>query len=305
MANYRSSVNFEGASACIAGRGKLLVLATAMLLLAGCAAPHPAPIVRHDSVGRAAPPIMLPPARAAAPGAPPTSGAPGTTSTPASPDAAPMVETTPIAPSNIEARPLGSAAAPANLLKTEPNALKRPYSDALLAQLQAAQPDAPPVLAIAPATAPPAPAASAPSSPSAPASPAASAPATAPEASASGFIWPASGPVMQDAAQPRSMGLSISGKPGDPIVAASDGRVIFSGPGPRGYGNLLIVKHGDGMLSVYGHNRTLLVKEGQNVKRGQQIAELGSSGADRPQLHFELRNKEGKPVDPRKYLPNR
>lgn len=100
------------------------------------------------------------------------------------------------------------------------------------------------------------------------------------------------------------MGITIAGKPGDPIVAAADGRVIFSGPGPRGYGNLVILKHPNETLSVYGHNRTLLVKEGQNVKRGQRIAELGSSGADSPQLRFEIR-KDGKPVDPRKYLPPR
>jgi lipoprotein NlpD len=109
---------------------------------------------------------------------------------------------------------------------------------------------------------------------------------------------------VQGFAEPRSMGITIAGKPGDPIVAAADGRVIFSGPGPRGYGNLVILKHANETLSVYGHNRTLLVKEGQNVKRGQRIAELGSSGADSPQLRFEIR-KDGKPVDPRKYLPAR
>ncbi|TXL61673.1 hypothetical protein FHP08_18245 [Zeimonas arvi] len=100
------------------------------------------------------------------------------------------------------------------------------------------------------------------------------------------------------------MGVSIGGKPGDPVVAAADGRVIFSGPGPRGYGNLLIVKHDNDTLSVYAHNRALLVKEGANVKRGQRIAELGDSGADRPKLHFEIR-KQGKPVDPSDYLPAR
>ncbi len=118
------------------------------------------------------------------------------------------------------------------------------------------------------------------------------------------FIWPATGQVLQGFAEPRNMGITIAGKPGDPIVAAADGRVIFSGPGPRGYGNLVILKHPNETLSVYGHNRTLLVKEGQNVKRGQRIAELGSSGADSPQLRFEIR-KDGKPVDPRKYLPPR
>lgn len=296
MANYSSSVRLTGASAGIAGRSALLALAAATLL-AACTAPHPAPIVRRDSPGRS---VATPPPAASAPAAaPPVVAAPP----------APAVETMPVQPSSVELRPLpgsGGTAAPAasNLLKSEPSALKRPYSDALLAELKAAQADAPPTLAMAPATAP----AAAPPAAPAPTAPSAAPPATAPDAGAaaseSGFIWPAAGQVVQDFAQPSSMGLSIAGKPGDPIVAASDGRVIFSGPGPRGYGNLLIVKHDSDTLSVYAHNRTLLVKEGQSVKRGQRIAELGSSGTDRPQLHFEIR-KQGKPVDPRKYLPQR
>ncbi|HEY0877233.1 MAG TPA: peptidoglycan DD-metalloendopeptidase family protein, partial [Zeimonas sp.] len=118
------------------------------------------------------------------------------------------------------------------------------------------------------------------------------------------WIWPAAGQVVQDFAQPRSMGIAIAGRPGDPIVAVNDGRVIFSGAGPRSYGNLVIVKHADDTLSVYAHNRALLVKEGQSVKRGQRIAELGSSGTDSPRLHFEIR-KDGRPIDPRKVLPAR
>lgn len=100
------------------------------------------------------------------------------------------------------------------------------------------------------------------------------------------------------------MGISIAGNLGEPISAAADGRVIFSGNGPRGYGNLVIVKHDADTLSVYAHNRTLLVKEGETVTRGQRIAELGDSGTDRPKLHFEIR-KSGKPVDPQKFLPAR
>ena len=80
--------------------------------------------------------------------------------------------------------------------------------------------------------------------------------------------------------------------------------MIFSAPGPRGYGNLVIVKHDADTVSVYAHNRSLLVKEGASVRRGQRIAELGDSGTDRPQLHFEIR-KQGKPVDPQKLLPRR
>jgi len=100
------------------------------------------------------------------------------------------------------------------------------------------------------------------------------------------------------------MGVSIAGAPGDPINAAADGKVIFSGVGPRGYGNLIIVRHDADTLSVYAHNRALLVKDGDQVQRGQKIAELGDSGADRPKLHFEIL-KAGKPVDPTKLLPAR
>ncbi|MFO0233341.1 MAG: peptidoglycan DD-metalloendopeptidase family protein [Burkholderiales bacterium] len=96
----------------------------------------------------------------------------------------------------------------------------------------------------------------------------------------------------------------LGGKVGDPVLAAADGRVIFSGNGPRGYGNLVIVKHTNDLLSVYAHNRTLAVKEGQPVKRGQKIAELGDSGTTSPRLHFEIR-QQGKPVDPSRFLPKR
>ena len=116
------------------------------------------------------------------------------------------------------------------------------------------------------------------------------------------FIWPAAGDVTQSFTDPKSMGIAIAGKAGDPVSAAADGRVIFSGLGPRGYGKLLIVEHDDDLLSVYGNNRALLVKEGQAVRQGQRIAELGSSGTDLPRLHFEIR-RLGKPVDPISYLP--
>lgn len=118
------------------------------------------------------------------------------------------------------------------------------------------------------------------------------------------FAWPARGKVVQGFSEPRHMGILISGAAGDPVTAAADGQVIFSGPGPRGYGNLLIVKHDAETLSVYAHNRALLVKERERVRRGQRIAELGDTGTDRPQLHFEIR-KSGKPVDPMKLLPPR
>ena len=94
------------------------------------------------------------------------------------------------------------------------------------------------------------------------------------------------------------------GKAGDPVLAAADGRVVYAGSGLRGYGNLVIVKHNATFLTAYAHNQTLLVKEDQVVRRGQRIAEMGSSDADRVQLHFEIR-RLGKPVDPARLLPPR
>ena len=102
----------------------------------------------------------------------------------------------------------------------------------------------------------------------------------------------------------RSKGLAIAGKLGDPVMAAADGRVVYAGSGLRGYGNLVIVKHNATYLTAYAHNQTLLVKEDQAVRRGQKIAEMGSTDADRVQLHFEIR-KQGKPIDPARLLPPR
>jgi lipoprotein NlpD len=96
----------------------------------------------------------------------------------------------------------------------------------------------------------------------------------------------------------------LTGKAGDPVYAAADGRVMYAGSGLRGYGNLVILKHNNTYLTAYAHNQTLLVKEDQTVKRGQKIAEMGSSDAERVQLHFEIR-KLGKPIDPARVLPTR
>ena len=119
-----------------------------------------------------------------------------------------------------------------------------------------------------------------------------------------GWIWPASGAVTAGFDENKTKGLQISGKAGDPVFAAADGRVVYAGSGLRGYGNLIIVKHNNTFLSAYAHNQTLLVKEDQVVRKGQKIAEMGSSDADRVQLHFEIR-RQGKPVDPAKLLPSR
>jgi lipoprotein NlpD len=116
--------------------------------------------------------------------------------------------------------------------------------------------------------------------------------------------WPANGNVIAPFEEGRQKGLVFGGKAGDPVLAAADGRVVYAGSGLRGYGNLVILKHNATYLTAYAHNQTLLVKEDQNVKRGQKIAEMGSTDADSVQLHFEIR-KQGRPIDPAKLLPSR
>lgn len=118
------------------------------------------------------------------------------------------------------------------------------------------------------------------------------------------WSWPAAGSVKTPFQEGKAKGLDISGKAGEPVLAAADGRVVYAGSGLRGYGNLVILKHNSTYLSAYAHNQVLLVKEDQNVRRGQKIAEMGSTDADGVQLHFEIR-KQGKPIDPAKLLPPR
>jgi lipoprotein NlpD len=115
-------------------------------------------------------------------------------------------------------------------------------------------------------------------------------------------MWPAKGKILAGFAEPRSKGIDIDGKLGDPIVAAAAGRVTYIGSGIPGLGKLVVIKHDNGFITVYAHNRDILVKEQQNVARGQKIAELGSSDADRPKLHFQIR-KGSAAVDPLRYLP--
>lgn len=118
------------------------------------------------------------------------------------------------------------------------------------------------------------------------------------------MIWPASGAVLAGFDEVKNKGLDIGGAAGDPVLAAADGRVVYVGSGLRGYGNLIILKHNNTYLTAYAHNQSLLVKEDQTVRKGQKIAEMGNSDADRTKLHFEVR-RQGKPVDPVKYLPSR
>ncbi len=119
------------------------------------------------------------------------------------------------------------------------------------------------------------------------------------------WIWPTSGgPVLAGFDEVKNKGLDIGGSVGDAVVAAADGRVVYVGAGLRGYGNLIILKHNNTYLTAYAHNKSLLVIEDQAVRKGQKIAEMGNSDADRVKLHFEVR-RQGKPVDPAKYLPAR
>ncbi|SEP92941.1 lipoprotein NlpD [Pseudomonas cuatrocienegasensis] len=143
-----------------------------------------------------------------------------------------------------------------------------------------------------------------------PATPIVNKPATTPvqpvQRSASGWSWPANGSIIGRFSSNGSLnkGIDIAGDLGQPVLAASDGSVVYAGSGLRGYGELVIIKHSDTYVSAYGHNRRLLVQEGQQVKAGQAIAEMGSTGTDRVKLHFEIR-RQGKPVDPLQYLPRR
>ncbi|WP_078759252.1 peptidoglycan DD-metalloendopeptidase family protein [Novilysobacter spongiicola] len=139
--------------------------------------------------------------------------------------------------------------------------------------------------------------------PSTPATPAPSAP---PLKSGVAWRWPADGQLLSrfQAGEPTKQGIDISGSGGSPVRAAGDGTVVYSGSGLVGYGELIIIKHNDQWLSAYGHNRNRMVNEGAVVKAGQQIAEMGRTGASRDMLHFEIRYN-GKPVDPLGYLPAR
>lgn len=168
---------------------------------------------------------------------------------------------------------------PANVpRKTEPRADKTPYTDGKVAT-----------------TTTPPPASTAPATPAAP--------VAADEARLS-WMWPSEGRVIATFDDGRNKGLDIAGKLGQPVVAASAGKVMYAGSGIRGYGNLVIVKHSNSLLSAYAHNRKIVVKEGDNVTRGQVIAEMGDSDADLVKLHFEIR-QQGKPVDPTRFLPVR
>ena len=201
-----------------------------------------------------------------------------------------------VMPTITEVRP----AAPVVPKKNGPRGEKRPYSDATLAELRsdagvAESPAAPPAAPLAV----PAKAAVATSGTGAPA-----AAVVAAGDEKLSWMWPSEGKVIGTFDEGKNKGVDIAGKAGQQVVAAGAGKVMYAGSGIRGYGNLVIVKHSNSLLSAYAHNRSILVKEGQSVNKGQAIAEMGDSDADRVKLHFEIR-QQGKPVYPSKFLPNR
>jgi lipoprotein NlpD len=179
--------------------------------------------------------------------------------------------------------------------KTGPKGEKRPYADATLAELQKADgvlPERTEVALVKPAVLQP---------------PAAPSPALAPlgaDEEKLSWMWPADGKVVASFDEGKNKGVDIAGRAGQQVVAAGAGKVMYAGSGIRGYGNLVIVKHSNSLLSAYAHNRSIVVKEGQSVNKGQVIAEMGDSDTDSVKLHFEIR-QQGKPVDPSKFLPNR
>ena len=117
------------------------------------------------------------------------------------------------------------------------------------------------------------------------------------------WMWPAKGKLVTGFSDTANLkGIDIAGTVGQAIVATAPGRVVYAGSGLRGYGKLVIIKHNNTFLSAYAHNRDIVVKEGQQVKRGEKIAEMGSTDADQVKLHFEIR-RLGRPMDPLKYLP--
>ena len=204
----------------------------------------------------------------------------------------PGVQVQPIvAPGSVVARPLGAEApqaarAGSDMLKSGPKAVKLPYSDENLAMLlRPAQPpaDASPGTALK-------------------AAPALAAPLGSGDDDHVDWGWPASGRILAGFSEASNKGLDIVGKIGDPVYASASGRVVYSGAGLRGYGKLIIIKHNQTYLSAYAHNNNILVKEGQNVTKGQKIAEIGKTDSPQAKLHFEIR-RLGKPVDPIKYLP--
>lgn len=201
----------------------------------------------------------------------------------------------------VEGRPVGSSTAPPappvatpagkEMVKTQPKAVKVPYSDQAYAQLSN-----PPAQAVAPK----------------PVETPVAKPEVKPDEKTAvadddekvDWGWPASGKLLSTFNESTNLkGVGIAGKAGQAVLASAPGKVLYSGDGIRGYGKLVIIKHNKAYISVYAHNSALLVKEGQSVVKGQKIADMGSTDSDQVKLHFEIR-RYGKPVDPLKLLPD-
>jgi len=196
----------------------------------------------------------------------------------------PIGTTAPLASSTV---PAVSATSPA--LKQEPKAGKQPYSEEAWARAQRSEATVPPVAVAA-------------AKPTEPAPTLADKPAAVASDEVADWVWPTAGKVGTPFAEGSSKGIDIPAKAGQAVVAASGGTVTLVSNAVRGYGNLVVIKHSQTLLSVYAHNSKVLVEEKQTVTKGQKIAEVGASDTDSSKLHFEIR-RMGKPVDPLKFLP--
>ena len=275
-------------------------------------------LIRVGQVLRLAAPGAAPPVAPVTPGAAPPVAqgiAPGVTTAPlrlppavveVKPQAGSAIATAP--PSSPPAGVTASLPPTAAMVKTSPKAIKEPYSDQVVRELTLAASAVPApreTLAMAapggPRNEPSAePSGSTPTPPKAATPPA---PATAGDPDRLDWAWPAKGRIIAGFSDTANLkGIDIAGAAGDAVHASAPGRVVYAGTGLRGYGKLIIIKHNATYLSAYAHNREILVKEGQQVTRGQKIAEMGNTDADQVKLHFEIR-RLGKPMDPTKYLP--
>ena len=215
------------------------------------------------------------------------------------PPVAPEVKPVPASP------PVAAVARPGDNLKSAPKALKEPYSEHALREIAAAS-----AAATSPTPSPtptPTPSENTPVASAKPeAKPESATPLTAADNGDSDrldWTWPAKGKLIGAFSETANLkGIDIAGTAGEPVVASAPGKVVYAGTGLRGYGKLIIIKHNSIYLSAYAHNREILVKEGQQVTRGQKIAEMGNTDADQVKLHFEIR-RLGKPMDPVRYLP--
>ncbi|MCE3000034.1 MAG: peptidoglycan DD-metalloendopeptidase family protein [Betaproteobacteria bacterium] len=311
-------------------RAGLPAATLALLVLGGCAAPKPAPVIDRLPQVPAAKPAAKPPAAAAVkPGVPQADQPRAETYTVRAGDTLfsislefgfdyrevaawnnlndpsrifvgqvlrmtppRAVATAPLRSpgGSIDSQALDAAGKPpasASGARGEPRGLRVPYSDQAFAQMSGLKPE-PASVAKADAKPEPKP-------------PAAEAKAIPPGDEVD-WMWPTTGKLIATFNDSTSKGIGIAGKAGQPVLAAGPGLVIFSGTGIRGLGRLIVIKHNERFLSVYAHNRELLVKEGQNVTRGQRIAEMGDSDTDQVKLHFEIR-RLGRPVDPISLLP--